>query len=88
MDREKKILCQFCGMLLFNTSETCPKCDSIIENALAIEDIPVNSTREEVKERKFRNMTPYPPAMVSNPDAKDAINVVKIKNKNTPSPGI
>ena len=47
-------------------------CDSIIENALAIEDIPVNSTREEVKERKFRNMTPYPPAMVSNPDAKDA----------------
>ena len=32
MDREKKILCQFCGMSLFNTSETCPKCDSVIEN--------------------------------------------------------
>ena len=32
MNREKQVLCQFCGMLLFNTSETCPKCDSVIEN--------------------------------------------------------
>ena len=32
MDREKKILCQFCGMSLFNNSKTCPKCDSVIEN--------------------------------------------------------
>ena len=29
-------------------------CDSIIENALAIEDIPVNSSKEIVKKRKFR----------------------------------
>ena len=32
MDKRKKILCQFCGMSLFNTSKTCPKCDSDIEN--------------------------------------------------------
>ena len=31
-------------------------CDAIIENALAIEEIPPTSTREKVKERKFRNM--------------------------------
>ena len=36
-------------------------CDGIIESALAIEEIPSNSTRTQVKERKFRNMTPYPP---------------------------
>lgn len=47
-------------------------CDGIIENALAIEEIPASSTREIVKERKFRNMTPYPPPMVENPAAKDA----------------
>ena len=35
-------------------------CDSIIENALAIEDIPANSSKEQVKERKFRNMIPSP----------------------------
>jgi|TARA_Y100000816_G_scaffold279557_1_gene251957 hypothetical protein len=46
-------------------------CDGIIENALAIEEIPASSTREIVKERKFRNMTPYPPPMVENPAAKD-----------------
>lgn len=51
-------------------------CDSIIENALAIEDIPVNSNRDEVKSRKFRNMTPYPPQMVENPNFKDAEGVV------------
>ena len=47
-------------------------CDSIIEDALAIEDIPNGSTREQVKERKFRNMIPYPPPMVPNPKAFDA----------------
>ena len=46
-------------------------CDAIIENALAIEDMPQDSTRETVKARKFRNMVPYPPAMVPNPDALD-----------------
>jgi len=46
-------------------------CDGIIENALAIEEIPNGSTKELVKERKFRNMTPYPPSMVSNPAALD-----------------
>ena len=46
-------------------------CDAIIENALAIEDMPEGSTRETVKARKFRNMVPYPPTMVPNPDALD-----------------
>jgi hypothetical protein len=46
-------------------------CDAIIENALAIEDMPEGSTREAVKARKFRNMVPYPPSMVPNPDALD-----------------
>ena len=47
-------------------------CDSIIEDALAIEDIPNGSTREQVKARKFRNMIPYPPPMVPNPRGFDA----------------
>ena len=47
-------------------------CDGIIESALAIEEIPEGSTREKVKERKFRNMTPYPPPEVPNPKALDA----------------
>ena len=46
-------------------------CDAIIENALAIEDMPEGSTRETVKARKFRNMVPYPPTMVPNPAALD-----------------
>ncbi len=46
-------------------------CDSIIEDALAIEDIPNGYSREQVKERKFRNMVPYPPPMVPNPKAFD-----------------
>ena len=46
-------------------------CDGIIENALAIEEIPIGSSKEIVKQRKFRNMTPYPPAMVPNPSAND-----------------
>lgn len=47
-------------------------CDGIIENALAIEEMPVGSTKEKVKERKFRNMTPYPAPMIPNPNATDA----------------
>jgi len=46
-------------------------CDNIIESALAIEKVPVNSTRDDVKLRKFRNMTPYPPLMIANPKALD-----------------
>tara|TARA_B100001027_G_C16247387_1_gene322660 strand:- start:160 stop:1017 length:858 start_codon:yes stop_codon:yes gene_type:complete len=46
-------------------------CDGIIENALAIEEIPIGSSKENVKERKFRNMTTYPPEMVPNPSATD-----------------
>lgn len=47
-------------------------CDGIIENALAIEEIPNGLTREQVKIRKFRNMPPYPPRMVANPLFLDA----------------
>ena len=47
-------------------------CDCIIDNALAIEEVPPTTTREKVKARKFRNMTPYPPPMVANPKAIDA----------------
>ena len=46
-------------------------CDGIIENALAIEELPEGSTREQVKERKFRNMQPYPPRQVANPKYLD-----------------
>lgn len=45
-------------------------CDGIIESALAIEEIPGNTTREQVKSRKFRNMTPYPAPMIPNPKAE------------------
>ena len=48
-------------------------CDSIIEDALAIEDIPNGYTRDQIKIRKFRNMIAYPPPMVENPKAKDAM---------------
>ena len=47
-------------------------CDGIIENALAIEEIPEGFTKEQIKTRKFRNMQPYPPAMVTNPNYLDA----------------
>ena len=47
-------------------------CDNIIENALAIEEIPRGSTREDVKNRKFRNMMPYPAPMIPNPKAFDS----------------
>ena len=46
-------------------------CDGIIESALAIEEIPSTTTREQVKARKFRNMYPYPPPMIENPKAFD-----------------
>lgn len=47
-------------------------CDAIIENALAIEELPKGFTREQIKTRKFRNMQPYPPNMIANPNAFDA----------------
>ena len=47
-------------------------CDGIIENALAIEEIPVGMDKLSIKERKFRNMTPFPPPMVPNPKHLDA----------------
>ena len=46
-------------------------CDGIIENALAIEDLPEGLTKEKAKERKFRNMNPYPPPLVNNPKHLD-----------------
>jgi hypothetical protein len=46
-------------------------CNNIIEDALAIEDIPQGYTREQIKTRKFRNMHPYPPQMVTNPKYLD-----------------
>mgnify|MGYP001393807362 FL=1 len=46
-------------------------CDAIIENALAIEEIPEGFTKEQIKARKFRNMQPYPPTMIPNPKAFD-----------------
>ena len=46
-------------------------CDGIIEDALSIEDIPSGYTREQIKDRKFRNMIAYPPPMVDNPKAID-----------------
>lgn len=42
-------------------------CDGIIEDALAIEDIPNGFTREQIKARKFRNMRPYPAPAIANP---------------------
>lgn len=47
-------------------------CDSIIEDALSIEEIPANFTRESIKQRKFRNMRPYPPPTIPNPSYLDA----------------
>jgi hypothetical protein len=46
-------------------------CDSIIEDALSIETIPQGTSRDQVKIRKFRGMTPYPPPLVPNPRATD-----------------
>ena len=47
-------------------------CDSIIEDALAIEDIPTGFTRQQVKDRKFRSMVQFPPPLIPNPRAIDA----------------
>lgn len=47
-------------------------CDGIIESALSIEEIPDGTTRDQVKDRKFRNMYPYPPKKVPNPKAFDS----------------
>ncbi len=47
-------------------------CDSIIESALSIEEIPDGFTREQIKERKFRNMIPYPAPLIDNPNYLDA----------------
>ena len=46
-------------------------CDGIIENALSIEEIPQGYTREQIKQRKFRNMSPFPAKMISNPNYLD-----------------
>ena len=46
-------------------------CDGIIENALAIEEIPRGVSKQDVKKRKFRNMIPYPAPMIPNPKAVD-----------------
>ena len=47
-------------------------CDGIIEDALAIEEIPANFSREQIKERKFRNMRAYPAPLIPNPAHLDA----------------
>ena len=44
-------------------------CDGIIENALAIEEIPNGFTRDQVRERKFRGVVQYPPKEIPNPAA-------------------
>ena len=46
-------------------------CDGIIDSALAIEEIPDGTNRDQVKKRKFRNMYPYPAPMIPNPKATD-----------------
>ena len=35
-------------------------CSDIVENALSIEDLPPNTTRDEAKKRKFAGCKPYP----------------------------
>ena len=46
-------------------------CDGIIENALAIEEIPNGFTKESMKLRKFRNMKPYPAPKIQNSNYLD-----------------
>ena len=46
-------------------------CDGIIENALAIEEIPSGFTKEAIKLRKFRNMKPYPAPKIPNSNYLD-----------------
>ena len=52
MDKRKKILCQFCGMSLFNTTKKCPKCDSDIEDQYHSTPLPVDvaHNKETVKQ--------------------------------------
>lgn len=47
-------------------------CDSIVESALNIEELPKGFTKEQIRRRKFRNMPPYPAPMVDNPKHLDA----------------
>jgi hypothetical protein len=46
-------------------------CDSIIESALNIEELPKGFTEEQVRIRKFRNMPPYPAPLIENPKYLD-----------------
>lgn len=48
--------------------------ESIIDSALAIEDIPKDSTRDTIKKRKFRGVNPFPAPKISNPHAYDIEN--------------
>ena len=48
--------------------------ESIIDSALAIEDIPKDSTRDSIKKRKFRGVNPFPAPKISNPHAYDIEN--------------
>jgi len=48
-------------------------CDAIIDNALAIEELPVGQTMDQVKIRKFRGMIPYPAPLIENPDARNEL---------------
>ena len=62
-------------------------CNGIIENALAIEEIPIGMTKESIKERKFRNMTPYPAQLVPNPNYLDVEgNPVEGEKEQIPDP--
>ncbi len=47
-------------------------CDSIVESALNIEELPKGFTKEQIRRRKFRNMPPYPAPMIDNPKHLDA----------------
>lgn len=46
-------------------------CDSIVESALNIEELPQGFTKEQIRRRKFRNMPPYPAPMIDNPKYLD-----------------
>ena len=46
-------------------------CDGIIESALAIEQLPKGYTREQIKQRKFRNLPVFPSKKIPNPGYTD-----------------
>lgn len=46
-------------------------CDGIIESALDIEQIPKGYTKEQIKQRKFRNLPPFPAKKIPNPGYTD-----------------